>query len=607
MSNLNVSHEAKLAYFRQLRETLPKLKAEQETLEADLHNCESGISRQQVLAATIIRLRKTIKNATRSQAAKKCYQAWIEGQNSTPPPSDTVIAAYEKLCGAESEIAAYYDVYERHGRLQACLATTTHRIHTIEDNEEETEYMLATAQILTEHADIAQEEKDGRVADVSGGVYPPEHRFEYTHLLVEDIEVQFVTGENRPIFAPNTATVLKPQMYAHDILAIYNLMLQQCCGQIDTIPWARVYLSEYQLPLDYNNQNDGGSRSVGEAIRFYGIPLRFDSPMWVYICIPVDEPSSSDLASMETTAYLSQGNLLGNNCDSNLSSNSTCNSTGGNETTTRRKLFRQYKAKVRRNEVGVDGQPIVTASSQRVCGNCMRSDTCVVAAKNGDIVCSQCGGVQAENCIAEGLKGVPFSDQVTVKSKSPYIPLMHLNDILKQRQGIESSAVPDEIIEAVDRERRKHRCEPSRMTDKLVRGWLKKLKKGDPGDARRYARYYQHAAQIIDRLDGPAPVRYTIQEEACIRDWFLRIQEPFERFCPKRGENRRDNLVSYKYIMRQICRLIAYHSEDAPAKEFWSQHAKSFALLKDTTKLMFYDSLWMQMMNMLGEPFFPVM
>jgi RNase P subunit RPR2 len=110
---------------------------------------------------------------------------------------------------------------------------------------------------------------------------------------------------------------------------------------------------------------------------------------------------------------------------------------------------------------------------------------------------------------------------------------------------------------------------------------LKKLKLNE---------YYEHIAYIISKITGqPAPTINRETEEK-LKKMFDKIQEPFEKYCPKN----RINFLSYSYVLHKFFQLIELDN-----------YVKCFPLLKSRTKLRIQDEMWKKICEDCKWQFYP--
>lgn len=424
-------------------------------------------------------------------------------------------------------------------------------ISDLKQKNEEIEYIINTKDIFDDYAVIQQLDDNGfyELVQQKNIVYPEHLRVHYTEAIHKPIELKFVNESNRNIFANHYK--LNPTDTYENVLNMYTLILNNLCGK-QTIEKAIIYLTPYRLLLP-------PKKSLDEIIRYYGIPTT--KPLEIYVCtknIPTDN----------------------------------------NKKRSRKHLFEEYKD-ITTTTVTKKVKTVLEQS----CPECkydgeMRDDE-----KNGELICPHCGFILEARMVAKGFNGVPYDDikGMAYIKKSDYKPIMHLNDILKQRQGIESTEVPLIVIEKLNDKLIKHHItdRKNQLTIDIIKLFLKELKATDPKNEINYPGYYEHAYQILLKLGGPPPICYLPEDEAKIKMWFKKLLEPFAIFKPPL----RKNLFAYNYLLRQICLLISCHETNDDERDFWIDHALTWTLLKDPGKQKEYDIVFEKMMNLLKEPF----
>lgn len=102
--------------------------------------------------------------------------------------------------------------------------------------------------------------------------------------------------------------------------------------------------------------------------------------------------------------------------------------------------------------------------------------------------------------------------------------------------------------------------------------------------------YYEHIAYIISKITGkPAPCINRETEET-LKKMFDKIQEPFERHCPKD----RINFLSYSFVFHKFFQLLGY-----------DEFVLCFPLLKSRQKLRIQDEIWKKICIDCGWEFYP--
>ena len=195
-----------------------------------------------------------------------------------------------------------------------------------------------------------------------------------------------------------------------------------------------------------------------------------------------------------------------------------------------------------------------------------------------DAVCTACGHCTR---VIENSMQCSTHDQVQYTTKYEYKRTNHFKEWLDNYQGRESMVVPDEQLDLVVSEFRKHRwTEPTDVTPVRVRAILRKL---------RLPKLDEHTQQIIGRLTG-IHRSLTHEQEQQLLLHFEMLQEPFEAVKPAN----RKNFPSYSYILHQLCVLLGY-----------DHLTQDFGLLKSRCKLKELDVLWREICRENGWRFPP--
>ena len=156
------------------------------------------------------------------------------------------------------------------------------------------------------------------------------------------------------------------------------------------------------------------------------------------------------------------------------------------------------------------------------------------------------------------------------------------NNGLSQFQAKESTEISDEIIELIKSELRKQRFKYLDYTKiDQVKKILKKLKLNE---------YYEHIAFIISKITGKSAPSINRETEETLKKMFDKIQEPFERHCPKD----RINFLSYSYVLHKFFQLLEL-----------DDYVKCFPLLKSRTKLRIQDEIWKKICYDCDWEFYP--
>ena len=198
------------------------------------------------------------------------------------------------------------------------------------------------------------------------------------------------------------------------------------------------------------------------------------------------------------------------------------------------------------------------------------------------LVCMGCG--LSKQYLELGMRSISYDEEVSrdTKSQFSYKRLTHLTQWIDSLQAKENTTIPDEVINAVRNEFKKHRLtSKSDITTQRVKMFLKKL---------NLSRWYEHTNNIVNLINGAPALRLPQDLEDRLKQMFLEIQHPFEKHRPKN----RKNFFSYAYVLYKLCQLLG---ED--------QYLPLFPLLKSVEKLRAQDDIWKNICAMLEWEFIP--
>ena len=147
--------------------------------------------------------------------------------------------------------------------------------------------------------------------------------------------------------------------------------------------------------------------------------------------------------------------------------------------TTRRDgaLFRRYKDMLGQPVPGLP-EEVSYCEDAETCPSCDRPF--VIDKKEAAQVCTSCG--MSRNYMEKGTANLTYDQEMSMAttSNSPYEKINHLNEILAQVQGKETTAIPEAVLDAVKVEFKKDGIRYAReVTPKAVLRYLKKLGEDD--------------------------------------------------------------------------------------------------------------------------------
>ena len=187
-------------------------------------------------------------------------------------------------------------------------------------------------------------------------------------------------------------------------------------------------------------------------------------------------------------------------------------------------------------------------------GEDLRCTECNVALihmhRQGHTVCPDCGKTFMD-LVDDSFEGLPFGERTPV-SVSSYSRHTHMAELLAQVQGTEQTDVPDEVIEALRTQLKKHRLldEPHKITPNLVKSHLKQLK---------LSKWYDNGMQLATIVSGGKCPQLRLPPALVhdIHTSFAAAQEPFAQAIQS---SKRTNFLAYSYFCHKRCQINGVHS-----------------------------------------------
>jgi len=250
------------------------------------------------------------------------------------------------------------------------------------------------------------------------------------------------------------------------------------------------------------------------------------------------------------------------------------------DTSNRKKVFDTFLHEI-------EGVPDDTAHLTGTNYDCYECPTCrsirVFMEAESTLLCESCG--VSEYIIEGSTRNLTYDEEITARSNGnsfTYLRINHFVEHLNSLQAKELTEIPDEVIDALKLEFKKHGYTTrADITCARVKTFLKKM---------RLSRYYDHAYHILSQLNGvPPPVIPAVLEEK-LKQMFMLTQAPFNKHKPAT----RKNYLKYSYVLYKFCQILGE-----------TQYLKYFHLLKSTQKLFQQDEIWKKICMELDWPFFP--
>lgn len=182
--------------------------------------------------------------------------------------------------------------------------------------------------------------------------------------------------------------------------------------------------------------------------------------------------------------------------------------------------------------------------------------------------CPQCG---FQEFVLVDSDKPSYKDPPREVSYYAYKRINHFNEWLAQIQAKESTDIPQEVFDAIFAELKKERItDIGNIKTSKIREILKKLK---------FNKYYEHAAHIMNRINGKNAPVITRETEEKLRHMFIEIQPSFQKHCPAG----RSNFLSYSYVLYKFCELLEL-----------DEYLPNFPILKNRDKLFCQDKIWQE-------------
>lgn len=207
------------------------------------------------------------------------------------------------------------------------------------------------------------------------------------------------------------------------------------------------------------------------------------------------------------------------------------------------------------------------------CNSC--NTDLIYVKKDAAKVCPSCGN----SCFFQEItKNDMISQGYTPATTYLYKRGNHFRTWLKRSQGMETTSIPDEIIDMVYKALNKERIEDLSMVDHIkVRKILKSL---------RQSRYYSHAVQITTIITGKLPPIMTQEQQDRLLQMFDVIQEPFDAVIA--GQSRQ-NMLSYSFLIHKFLEILS-----------WDEYLSYFPLLVSPDKIQIQDRIWKKLCEEVG-------
>jgi hypothetical protein len=213
-----------------------------------------------------------------------------------------------------------------------------------------------------------------------------------------------------------------------------------------------------------------------------------------------------------------------------------------------------------------------------LCNNCNKGNM-INLQHEAISICIECG--YQDFLLAEQNRPIMINDKKDNIHYS-YKRINHFREWCNQVQGKESTDIPNEVFDKILNELKKEKITDTKtLTPKHMRSILKKL---------RTHKYYEHAAYIINRINGVSPPQFSPELEQTLSNMFMQTQPLFIKHAP----SNRLNFISYSYILHKFFLIL-----DLP------EYLPLFPLLKSRQKIAQNEETFKKICNELKWKWIP--
>jgi DNA-directed RNA polymerase subunit RPC12/RpoP len=172
-----------------------------------------------------------------------------------------------------------------------------------------------------------------------------------------------------------------------------------------------------------------------------------------------------------------------------------------------------------------------------ICIHCKRE--MVLNHNSGMIQCQNCG--ISEKIIVNTDKQSHKEPPKEITAFS-YQRINHINEIISQLQGKQSTDIPKEIFQKIQNELNKMKIPIENVNKTIIKDILKRKKAN---------KYYEHSVYIMNQLGVPKTT-FSREIEEILRELFKQVEPVFEKYCP----STRKNFLKYEYFFYKLFELL---------------------------------------------------
>ena len=210
----------------------------------------------------------------------------------------------------------------------------------------------------------------------------------------------------------------------------------------------------------------------------------------------------------------------------------------------------------------------------------------LLISEEATMVCSMCGNVRA---YMEGSsRNLSYTESIEHGSSRAYTykRVSHFIECLNSKQGKVGQNLPEDVIQRVRDEVKKHRISPKDVTAVHVRQFLKRLS---------LSKHYESTNYILAAINPDACVRLPVYLEEVLIRRFIALQSAWNQYIDSTGTGRK-NMLRYNYV---VYKLLEMEGEEG------KKYLDLFPLLKSPQKIRQHDEVWRQICVALNLEFQP--
>jgi DNA-directed RNA polymerase subunit RPC12/RpoP len=200
----------------------------------------------------------------------------------------------------------------------------------------------------------------------------------------------------------------------------------------------------------------------------------------------------------------------------------------------KKKIYEKYMKLLDSNYIDMTPN---TDNGFDICFHCKKE--MVLNHNSGMIQCQNCGISEKilVNTDKQSHKEPP--KEITAFS---YRRINHINEIISQLQGKQTTEIPKEIFEKIQNEISRMKISIKNVNKALIKQILKKINAN---------KYYEHSVYIMNQLGVPKTT-FSREVEEILRELFKQVEPVFEKYCPPN----RKNFLKYEYFFYKLFELL---------------------------------------------------